>query len=463
VRAADASARRRGAHRRTGGAAGRRPGAGPRAGSRWRTRGPRRRGRRRPLARHDGRPCVTRQEHAAARSRAARRVLLTLPGTPRLPGSGRTRLGDGPAAVRGATLVAMTPSADPLRSFERAVLWQAQLPAQPDRRGGRFLTSQTLWSSAAGCRLRGRAARRSARGTRGAPGGRVDRLGRIVAQRRHVPSRLQVGSGELMVRHGAILGEAIHGNPWTPSSGPPRPSTRRRSRPTSSAPGTWSSPMRRRTSRTRHAAASSRPWARSPARCGFRAAGRDRHRRALRGLLVERSVDSSREVRRRPGVRAERAGASLYEGVRVLRAAAGRRPGHGRDDGRSGDCPRGVRRDERLYGRGGPELRRRVLPIGSYIIATEPLSEDLAHELSRTVGCSSTRRTSSTTGASLPTAGCCWRARLVLAVGMEKTARLLHQACSVHRSSAAFELRTLGAASSGSRSTGCPTSVAWAV
>ena len=29
-----------------------------------------------------------------------------------------------------------------------------------------------------------------------------------------------------------------------------------------------------------------------------------------------------------------------------------------------------------------PELRRKIMPIGSFIIATEPLTDELAHELS---------------------------------------------------------------------------------
>jgi glycine/D-amino acid oxidase-like deaminating enzyme len=80
---------------------------------------------------------------------------------------------------------------------------------------------------------------------------------------------------------------------------------------------------------------------------------------------------------------AERAGADLHEGVRALRI---RRQSDGcliveTDRGSIG--ARDVFVATNGYTDGFvPSLRRRILPIGSYIIATEPLPEELAHDLS---------------------------------------------------------------------------------
>ena len=80
---------------------------------------------------------------------------------------------------------------------------------------------------------------------------------------------------------------------------------------------------------------------------------------------------------------AERAGADLHEGVR---ARSIRREADGRlvvETGRGA-----IRADDVVVGTNGytdgvvPWLRRRVIPIGSYIIATEPLPEELARIIS---------------------------------------------------------------------------------
>jgi glycine/D-amino acid oxidase-like deaminating enzyme len=82
---------------------------------------------------------------------------------------------------------------------------------------------------------------------------------------------------------------------------------------------------------------------------------------------------------------AERAGAEMHEGVR---ATAIRRQADGRfvvETKRGAILTRDVLVATNGYTDGvAPTLRRRIIPIGSYIIATEPLSEDLAHELSPT-------------------------------------------------------------------------------
>jgi glycine/D-amino acid oxidase-like deaminating enzyme len=82
---------------------------------------------------------------------------------------------------------------------------------------------------------------------------------------------------------------------------------------------------------------------------------------------------------------AERAGADLHEGVR---AQAIRRQADGRfvvETSRGAISTRDVLVATNAYTDGGaPSLRRRIIPIGSYIIATEPLPADLARELSPT-------------------------------------------------------------------------------
>jgi glycine/D-amino acid oxidase-like deaminating enzyme len=80
---------------------------------------------------------------------------------------------------------------------------------------------------------------------------------------------------------------------------------------------------------------------------------------------------------------ADRAGADLHEGVR---ARAVRRQGDGRfvvETDRGAILARDVFIATNGYTDGAvPTLRRRVIPIGSYIIASEPLPEDLVRELS---------------------------------------------------------------------------------
>jgi glycine/D-amino acid oxidase-like deaminating enzyme len=82
---------------------------------------------------------------------------------------------------------------------------------------------------------------------------------------------------------------------------------------------------------------------------------------------------------------AEAAGADLHEGVR---ATAIRRQPDGRflvETERGTVHARDVLVATNAYTDGAaPALRRRIIPIGSYIIATEPLPEDLAREISPT-------------------------------------------------------------------------------
>jgi len=82
---------------------------------------------------------------------------------------------------------------------------------------------------------------------------------------------------------------------------------------------------------------------------------------------------------------AEAAGADLHEGIR---AHSIRRQADGRfvvETDRGAILGSNVFVATNGYTDGAaPSLRRRIIPIGSYIIATEPLPEDLAHELAPT-------------------------------------------------------------------------------
>ena len=82
---------------------------------------------------------------------------------------------------------------------------------------------------------------------------------------------------------------------------------------------------------------------------------------------------------------AERAGADLHEGTPVL---AIRQQRDGRfvvETGRGAILARDVLVATNGYTDGAaPSVRRRIVPIGSYMIATEPLSEDVAREISPT-------------------------------------------------------------------------------
>ena len=80
---------------------------------------------------------------------------------------------------------------------------------------------------------------------------------------------------------------------------------------------------------------------------------------------------------------ADRAGADLHEGVRAraIRRQADRR--FAVETERGTILARDVFVATNGYTDGvAPALRRRIIPIGSYIIASEPLPEDLAHEIS---------------------------------------------------------------------------------
>ncbi len=80
---------------------------------------------------------------------------------------------------------------------------------------------------------------------------------------------------------------------------------------------------------------------------------------------------------------ADRAGADLHEGVRARSIRRESDGGYLVETTRGGIRARDVFVATNGYTDGVvPSLRRRIIPIGSYIIASEPLPEELAHELS---------------------------------------------------------------------------------
>lgn len=105
--------------------------------------------------------------------------------------------------------------------------------------------------------------------------------------------------------------------------------------------------------------------------------------RAFHGGMVDEASAGLNPARYTAGLAwaAQRAGAALYDGtpaVSVAREVASWRV----------ETPRGALQAGEVFvasagytGRATPELRRRIIPVGSYIIATEPLPEELASEL----------------------------------------------------------------------------------
>ncbi len=281
----------------------------------------------------------------------------------------------------------MPPSSDPLQSFEHRPLWQAQLPAQPDRRGRPLPDVADLVVIGGG--LTGSAAARRAAQL----GARVvlleaESIGWGASSRNGGMCHpgFKWGPAELMERHGAIIGEAIYRESvdafeWTAA-------TIAEEAIDADFVRSGHLELAYAPSHMDHFATA----AASMATVGERARvipaaemraeiGTDAY---FGALVAERSggLDPAKYVAGL-AASAERAGASLHEGVRALRI----RP---QADGRAvvETSAGAIVAREVFVGTNGytdgaaPELRRRVMPIGSYIIATEPLSEDLAREIS---------------------------------------------------------------------------------
>jgi glycine/D-amino acid oxidase-like deaminating enzyme len=106
--------------------------------------------------------------------------------------------------------------------------------------------------------------------------------------------------------------------------------------------------------------------------------------RAYHGGLIDEASAGINPARYVAGLAyaAQRAGAQLYEQARVTQVARQGAVWHIR-------TPRGELRARAVFVASGgytgpatPALRRRIVPLGAYGIATEPLPEALAHELS---------------------------------------------------------------------------------
>ena len=275
------------------------------------------------------------------------------------------------------------------RDYERRSFWQASMAPLPDRSGATCRTPPTSSSSVAGT-----------------PGSRRPRAGHVGAS----PSRSSRRTRSAGARRRATAASstpATSGAPISSSSAtawrPAGRCTRRRSTRTQLVKrliadrvdrlrlprgGPRRAGVRavacRRSSSTR-----ARAWPRSAsARRSCRASASARRSAPTPTSARWRSTGSGLL---HPGryfaglaAAADRAGADLHEGVRarsIRRQARGRvrRSRHRAARSWRGMCswPRTATPTASR-----PTLRRRIIPIGSYIIASEPLPEDLAHELS---------------------------------------------------------------------------------
>ncbi len=276
---------------------------------------------------------------------------------------------------------------DPLATVEQRVLWQVQLPAQSDRRGRPLPDVADLVVIGGG--FTGLAAAR-----RGALlGARVvlleaETLGWGASSRNAGMCLVghKWGPEKLVEHHGRELGTALHQESiasveWTAvtiaeegiDAGLVRAGHLELAYAPADAAGM-------------DAAARELTAAGTPARFVPRTALREEigTESYFGGLLVE--ADGGLDPARYHAGLAEaagRAGVDLHEGVRALRVRLQR-------DGRSVvETSRGaILTREVFVGTNGytdaaaPALRRRVVPVGSYIIATDPLPADLAAEIS---------------------------------------------------------------------------------
>ena len=278
-------------------------------------------------------------------------------------------------------------AADLLATVEQRVLWQVQLPAPPDHRGRPLPDVADLVVIGGG--FTGLAAAR-----RGAVlGGRVvlleaETLGWGASSRNAGMCLVghKWGPGKLVAHYGPELGTALHRESvasveWTAATiaeeGIDAGLVRAGHLDLAYGPGDADG---------MEAAARELTAAGTPARFVSRAAlreeiGTDSY---FGGLLVE--TDGGLDPARYHAGLAEaagRAGVDLHEGVRALRIRPQR-------DGRSVvETSRGaILAREVFVGTNGytdaaaPALRRRVIPVGSYIIATDPLPADLAAGIS---------------------------------------------------------------------------------
>ena len=293
------------------------------------------------------------------------------------------------APSRSGTLAAMAASPTLNDDYERRSFWQATMPALPDR-SGRPLPDTADVVVIGGGYAGINAARELAR--RGTAVTLLEAhtlgLGRLDPERRHRPRRATSGDRPRCSSATAtVTGRALYRE--TLESYATRQAAHRRRG------------HRLRLPRGRPSRARLRPVARPRARArpGQPRVRRRRRRRSSRatgsarrsaptpttGRWPSRAAACSTRAATSPGSPRPRTGPA-----RTCTRASGRRRSGGRATGGSSSRPtRGaiLARDVFVATNGYtdgvvPALRRRVIPIGSYIIASEPLPDDLAHELS---------------------------------------------------------------------------------
>ena len=217
------------------------------------------------------------------------------------------------------------------------------------------------------------------------------------------------GPRPLVKRYGRELATALYADSVEATEFLGRRSATRGSGPSCGSTATWSSPGRAPTPRS------------SPPRSRRAPTGAPRPRRPAdiaspRRSGRRRTTADSRSTPAACSIRASgsRVSSGLAEGRRGpprgrssdRHPTRGRWPLRGRDEARRDPRPRRPRRDERLHGRRRAVLRRRIIPIGSYIIATEPLPRTSRASCPRRAGPTSTPATSCRTGTCPRTGGC---------------------------------------------------------
>ena len=291
------------------------------------------------------------------------------------------------AMSNSATPASLAASSDPLGSWDPRPLWQAQLAPQPDRTAGPL--PEVVDLAVIGGGLAGAAAARRA----GLLGARVavleaetagwgasSRNGGIVHAGFHAcPEELIRAYGPEVGR--ALFADSVASVEWVASvvaqEGIEADFERRGHLDLAYAPS--HAPALEAVAREQAAAGLASCWV---SRDGLRD---EIGSSAYHGGLLVESSGSIQPARYAAGLAAaaERAGASWHDGVRVLRVRRQRDARFVVETSAGALLAKEVFAGTNGYTDGAlPALRRRILSIGSYIIATDPLPSDLAHELS---------------------------------------------------------------------------------
>ncbi|MBP1704324.1 MAG: hypothetical protein H6Q36_63 [Chloroflexi bacterium] len=278
-------------------------------------------------------------------------------------------------------------SADPLAAVDLRVLWQAQLAQQPDRAGRPLLDAADVVVVGGG--FSGLAAARRA----ALLGARVvlleaETLGWGASSRNAgmVLAGHKWGPRQLVAQYGPELGPALQRETvlsveWTAATIAEEGIDAGLARD-----GHLELAFGRADADEMEAAARELTESGTPARFVARAElGEEIGTDAYHGGLLVEGDGGLDPARYHAGlaVAAERAGADLHEGVRALRIRPQRDGRMVVETSRGAILAREVFVGTNGYTNGvAPALRRRVIPVGSYIIVTDPLAEDVAAEIS---------------------------------------------------------------------------------